>query len=100
MKKGALLLAITLVAMASLFSGHFQQRASTDRLELKLKKRVLANTVSPLVSQAISVGAAEKSKQIDLALAFEIRNREALEQLLADQVNPNSPNYHKWIAPA
>src|SRR5262249_27713897 len=37
--------------------------------------------------------------QLDMAVAFEIRDKEKLEQLLVAQVDRNSPSYHQWLTP-
>ncbi len=34
-----------------------------------------------------------------MMFAFQLQNRSGLEQLLADQQDPKSPNYHRWLTP-
>jgi len=36
---------------------------------------------------------------LQMQVTLALRNRAALEQLLAAQQDPNSPNYHKWLTP-
>ena len=36
---------------------------------------------------------------LQLSVALNLRNRSALHQLLADQKNPKSPEYHRYITP-
>ena len=36
---------------------------------------------------------------LELTLVLGLRNQAALEQLLADQQNPASPRYHRWLTP-
>jgi subtilase family serine protease len=37
---------------------------------------------------------------LKVRVSFALRNRNQLMQLLADQQNPASPQYHKWLSPA
>src|SRR5271170_3976968 len=43
---------------------------------------------------------AERSMPLDLTIILGLRNRAALTEELADQQNPSSPRYHKWLTPA
>ena len=49
---------------------------------------------------AIATGSADPNLQLEMQLRFAIRNRAALDQLLIDQQNFASPNYHKWLKTA
>ena len=42
---------------------------------------------------------AESAMPLQLTIVLGVRNQAALEQLLADQQNPASPQYHKWLTP-
>ena len=50
---------------------------------------------------AVLAGAAraESAMPLQLTIVLGVRNQAALEQLLADQQNPASPQYHKWLTP-
>ncbi len=38
-------------------------------------------------------------KPLDLRIYFALRDRATLDRLLADQQDPNSPQYHQWLTP-
>src|SRR3984885_15664168 len=42
---------------------------------------------------------AERTMPLKLTIVLCVRNRAALEQLLADQQNPASSQYRKWLTP-
>ena len=42
---------------------------------------------------------AESTLPLHLTIVLGLRNQAALTQLLADQQNPSSPHYHKWLTP-
>src|ERR1019366_2932396 len=45
-----------------------------------------------------SMGNAEPSQPLSMEIHFAVRNEAELNQLLAEQQNPASPNYHRWLA--
>jgi subtilase family serine protease len=45
-----------------------------------------------------SVGDADPTQPLSMEIRFAARNQAELDQLLADQQNPASPNYHRWLA--
>jgi pseudomonalisin len=45
-------------------------------------------------------GRANPAARLALQLTLALRNRGALQQLLRDQQDPASPNYHRWLTPA
>jgi subtilase family serine protease len=47
-----------------------------------------------------SVGDADPTMPLSMAIRFATRNTAQLNQLLADQQNPASPNYHHWLKPS
>src|SRR5271165_1333482 len=62
----------------------------------------LAGTMHPRIAGAIDRGAVSPSMQLNrmmLVLPPSPEQQSALDQLLAEQQNPNSPNYHKWLTP-
>lgn len=62
---------------------------------------VLANTVNRKVDLSTDLGAADPDQQLALSLRFNMTQEQtrALEQLLANQQNPSSPSYHRWLTP-
>ncbi len=42
---------------------------------------------------------ADKDRRLTLQIVFAIRNKPALDKLLAAQQDPNSPQYHHWLTP-
>src|ERR1039458_2124413 len=45
-----------------------------------------------------SMGNAEPTHSLSMEIPFAVRNEAELNQLLAEQQNPASPNYHRWLA--
>ena len=43
------------------------------------------------------LGEASPTLRLPLQIRFALRNKKALETLLAQQQNPKSPNYHQWL---
>ena len=63
---------------------------------------VLTGNTHPLAQARFDRGAAPSSHPMDrmlLLLARSPEQKAALEELLAEQVDPNSPNYHAWLTP-
>jgi subtilase family serine protease len=62
----------------------------------------VANAVNHKVQLSTDLGAANPSHILSLSLRFNMTPAQtaALQQLLADQQNPSSPQYHKWLTPA
>src|ERR1700678_510204 len=42
---------------------------------------------------------ADPAMPLEITIGLGLRNQAALEQLLADQQNPASPRYHRWLTP-
>jgi subtilase family serine protease len=51
-------------------------------------------------SRLQSLGAADPSSTTHFSVYFPLTNQVALDQLVNDQTNSASPNYHKWLTPA
>src|ERR1700722_13480007 len=51
-----------------------------------------AETMAPL-------GDADPNQRLSIEIHFATRNHAELNQLLAEQQNPASPNFHKWLKP-
>jgi subtilase family serine protease len=95
----ALLTAVTIAGAA-----HGQQIAN------RVVHTVDATQVQPLpnhfpqwANSANDLGAVSPDTEIDrftIVLARSPQQEAAFQQLLADQLNPASPNYHRWLTPA
>jgi subtilase family serine protease len=46
------------------------------------------------------LGAADPSASTHFSIYFPLTNKAELEQLVTDQTNSSSPNFHKWLTPA
>ena len=51
-------------------------------------------------SRLQSLGTADPSSTTHFSVYFPLTNQVALDQLVNDQTNSASPNYHKWLTPA
>jgi hypothetical protein len=61
---------------------------------------VLEKTTHPLAFESNAIGRVEGSRPLQhmlLVLSISDSKEAALRQLLDDQQNPNSPNYHRWL---
>ena len=50
-------------------------------------------------AEVVSEAAASPSQPLAMHLTMALRNRAELARLLADQQNPASPEYHRWLTP-
>jgi len=46
---------------------------------------------------AVAASPANPNTKLNLQIRFALRHKAALQRLLAEQQNPTSPNYHKWL---
>ena len=46
------------------------------------------------------VAHANSSRPLTMRIALALRNRPALDQLIAEQQDPASPRYHQWLTPS
>jgi subtilase family serine protease len=69
-----------------------------DSSALGAQRQVLKGHLPPAVAarKALTIPA---PKELDLAFALPLRNREKLASLLQDLYNPASPNYHTYLTP-
>jgi subtilase family serine protease len=58
---------------------------------------MMDGTIAPEATTATSVGVLDPQRVLTLDICFAPRNQDQLNQLLAGQIDPHSPNYHKWI---
>src|ERR1700752_4368 len=61
---------------------------------------VKGNIAPEVQAQRLSaLGATDPGKTLTLEIQFVPRNRTEVQKLLADQQDPSSPSYHKWLIP-
>src|SRR5215472_13341031 len=66
-------------------------------------RATVAHTIPARAKRATDLGEASSSRRLDaVTLHFNMTAAQQadLTQLLADQQNPTSPNYHQWLTPA
>src|SRR3974390_3465087 len=92
-----------LVALTSLAAAqHPQQRRIVRPVDDSSFVR-LAGSVHPRLAGATDRGAVSPTMQLNrmmLVLPPSPEQQAALDQLLVEQQDPRSPNYHKWLTPA
>ena len=82
----------------------FPQAMPINRITQAIDDRetvVLRGNVKPLVQAATDQGRMDGGTPLTISMVFKkTAAQEAdLEKLLAEQQNPSSPNYHKWLTP-
>ncbi len=60
---------------------------------------VAARNHPKLAETMLSSGRLEASRTLSMSVTLALRNRDQLEQLLADQQNPAAPEYHHFLTP-
>jgi len=53
----------------------------------------------PEAETSAAIGEADPNQVLSMQIRFVPRNQTELNQLLAEQQNPSSPNFHKWLKP-
>ena len=99
-KSVGLVLLLTLAAFAS--TNAFAQRNRITRTVNSLDRVQLRGNVSPRMHTDEDQGAVDPSLKlpaVTLVLEQTAEQSAALQQLLADQQNPSSPKYHRWLTP-
>jgi subtilase family serine protease len=83
-----------LVALAAtvIFSGLIAVNARADQSARLVGNHPLQAETEPITANA------DPAQPLTMEVRFAIRNRAELDKLLAEQQDPNSPNYHKWLA--
>lgn len=59
----------------------------------------LSGNHPPRLDRYAYAGLADTARPLTMAMTLKLRNRGALDQLLAEQQDPSSPNYHRWLTP-
>jgi subtilase family serine protease len=82
----------------------FPQTKAVNRITRAIDDRetvVLQGNVRPLLQKVTDQGRMDGGTNLQISMAFKrTAAQEAdLEKLLAEQQDPNSPNYHKWLTP-
>ena len=60
---------------------------------------VIAKNHPAMVERMASSGKVEAARPLEMSVTLSLRNRDQLEQLIADQQNPASPEYHHFLTP-
>src|ERR1035438_9281949 len=95
----------TIALILLLGSLAFGQVAQQNRIVRAVENRSvvrLQGTVHPLARSAFDKGPASPTQPMQrMTLFFQptAEQQAALDQLLAEQQDPASPNYHKWLTP-
>jgi subtilase family serine protease len=79
-----------IVALATLSFNAGLARAG-DTVMLKGNHPTEAATLTP-------AGDADPNQRLSMEIRFATRNQAQLDELLAEQQNPSSPNFHQWLA--
>lgn len=85
-----------LVAMLMIGFGGFSAAAAQDA---PARVRVSHNTL-PALAEAQTLGAAPREQQINLAVGLNSSNRAALDSLIEQIYDPESPQYRHFLTPA
>ena len=83
--------AIAFTPMLALFSLTVGIGYAGDTVVLKGNHPPEAATLAP-------AGDADPTQRLSMEIRFATRNQAQLDALLAEQQNPSSPNFHKWLA--
>ncbi len=86
-----LVLSVALVAIAVSGMLFFSDVGHTD------DSTMLSGNHPPDAERLRQIGEASPNLPLRMHLRFAVRNKKALETLLAQQQDPKSPNYHKWL---
>jgi Pro-kumamolisin, activation domain/Calx-beta domain len=99
-------LAAAVLALAALYSTSTQAlpapQAGGTRVIDESDRVVLRRNVNPLARPDLAVGRTKADLPMDrmiLSLALRPGAQAELDQLLAEQQDPASPNYHQWLTP-
>ena len=82
------LAAIVLLSMAP---------GSARSADIDSAKVILKDNHPPDAAKLVSVGNADPNERLSMEIRFAVRNKAELDSLLADQQNPSSPNFHRWL---
>ncbi len=82
----------------------FPQTKAVNRISQAIDERetvVLHGNVRPLLRDAVDQGRMDGGTQLQISMAFKRTTAQEgdLEKLLAEQLDPKSASYHKWLTP-
>ena len=82
----------------------FPQGKASDRIRQSIDDREtiqLRGNLHPLLRRAADQGRMDGGKQLAMSLMFKrtAEQEAAVQKLLADQQDPSSPSFHKWLTP-
>jgi subtilase family serine protease len=60
----------------------------------------LSGNHPPRLDRYVYAGLADTARPLTMAMTLKLRNPAALDLLLAEQQDPSSPNYHRWLTPS
>ena len=91
-----LTLAFALSAFPQIKTSNRIQQAIDDRETVELQ-----GNVRPTLHAAVDQGRMDGARRLQISMAFKrtAEQEATLEKLLAEQQDPASPNYHKWLTP-
>ncbi len=85
------ILILTAIIFASLIFNIFSGQAETKNLQISGKPFI---PIKAQLKEHLSA-----NKEISGTIYFRLRDEDKLDALLAEQQDPNSPNYHRWLTP-
>jgi hypothetical protein len=68
-------------------------------LLLGVQRQVLSGHVPSAAAALLPVGQLPEDRRLNLSIGLPLRNRSALDSLLADLYDPTSPRYHQYLTP-
>src|ERR1035438_8985470 len=96
------LVASILVAQALGAQQPAQPRLRITRDIVESDRTILHGNVHPRIAERAPVGMTDKSKPMErmiLSLKLAPESKDRLDTLLAQQQDPKSPNFHRWLTP-
>jgi kumamolisin len=94
---GAIRFCVPMVASLALFGCGEAPRAQLDMVNNS--GVTYLNHTPPAVDNSAQKGRVDADAQLNLRVALELRDEEALDALIAEQHNPQSPRYKQYISP-
>jgi Pro-kumamolisin, activation domain len=85
-------LGVAVAALCTLSTGGLATAGGVGLVKLKGNHPVELASLGP-------VAPADQAMELHLAVELGIHDRTKLDQLLADQQNPSSSQYHRWLTP-
>jgi subtilase family serine protease len=64
-----------------------------------VERYALRNSVSPRATAAARLRAADPDEYLEMSVTLRLRDADQLAALIAEQQDPASPRYHRWLTP-